>query len=423
MSRIVDRATQFRGISATAAILTVFYLILIVAFSPSDLVGDEERYLMGAKNLANGFLVDKEHPDFTNGPGYPLLIMPLVAMDAPLIAIRGLNAVFLAGALWFFYGTAKRFVSPRWALGATIILGLNPVQLRYVAHAKTEAVALFFACGFAWAFTELMARNKLDWRWVIRSAAFLFALAMVRVLFGYVAMACLLALPAFFFLFQQQQQLTKALAPFALSLCFCLPWLFYTYSHTGKFPCWSTNGGELLYWITSPYENELGTWFSIDDLPNHPQAFKNHIAACASIEALPYAQRDAGWVKLAKKNFQQAPEATVRNLVANFSRIFLGFPGSYRSERITTVFWIIPSGIVLLALAGSIVPAVLAWRQIPLSIKSLGICAAIFFGGSVLLPAEPRYLLPIVPFVLLWLAYVYANVVQLRINLSSPAES
>ncbi len=372
---------------------------------------------MYAKNLSNGFFATPEFPDFTSGPGYPLILMPFVAMDAPIWMMRALNPFFLIGACFFFYHTARGWVPRNHAIASTLLLALNPILLRYLPHAKTETLSVFLACGFIWAYVHLLKTSENRWKWVVRAGVFLFFLTMVRVIFGYVAMAAVVAIPLFLLFTKQAPYLRNSVTPFFLALILCIPWLSYTYSFTGKIPCWSTNGGELLYWITSPYQGEWGSWFSIDDLPSKPQAFENHIAACASVEALPFSKRDEQWKTLAKENIHEAPLATVRNLTANLSRMFFGFPFSHRPERLTSLFWIFPGGIILSLMMVAVYPTIRAWEHIPLAIKILALCALIFFGGSALLPAEPRYLLPIFPIALLWLTFVYAKIVRFRFEI------
>lgn len=414
--------SNISGIHLVLGSLAVFYIGVSALFAPTDVVGDEERYLAYAKNLANGFYVSPEYPDFTNGPGYPLVIMPFVALEFPLWVIRGLNIGFLLAAGYLFFKTLRLFTSEKWSLVFLLFLALNPVMLRYLAHAKTEALSTLLVCGFIWAFANLLNDQSRSRKWMIRTACFLFGLIMVRVIFGYVAMAAVVLVPLLCWLVGNRARILTATLPFAFSLVLCLPWLAYTYHHTHKFPTWSTNGGELLYWITSPYPGEWGSWFSIDSLPENPQAFENHIAACVTVEALPFAERDAKWVEFAKANFHATPSATVRNLAANFCRILFGFPNSHRGERLATIFWVIPSALVLGMMLFAVYPTIRVWKTLPLSIKVPALCAAIFFGGSVLLPAEPRYLLPIVPIVLLWLAYIYGNVVSFEIKTVSTAD-
>ena len=400
--------------------LMVFYAILVAIFSPDDLVGDEGRYLFYAENLTHGFYVPPDVPDFTNGPAYPAILTPFVMLNAPLWMMRGLNVFFLGGAVFLFYQTVRLYASARWALVFSIAFGLNPIQLRYIAHAKTEAVSLFFFCAFVWGLAKLLSTDRLEWRWLIHASLAFFALTMTRVLFGWVATAALVAVPVCCLMFGYRQQLLRAVAPFALSLVLCVPWLAFTHHHTGKHFCWSTNGGELIYWITSPYDGEWGSWFSLEDLSQMPEAAARHMRVSARIESAPLSEQDALWTEHAKENFREHPGALVRNLAANLNRIFFAFPRSYQAEELKTIFWVIPTGVVLFLAAGAVYPTFRAWRRIPLAIKVVGLTGLIFFGGSVLLPASPRYLLPVVPAMLWWLSYVYGNLI--RIHIEVPAK-
>lgn len=406
--------TEDRAFFCSIGALFVFYVILIVVFSPEGTVGDESRYLFYAENLSNGFYVPDDYPDFTNGPIYPAILTPFVMMEAPLLAMRMLNAFFLVGALIFFYHAAKILVPSTLAMISALVLGLNPIQLRYIAHAKTETISVFFFCAFLWALVHLFRENKLSLKWLTRASIFFALLALTRVLFGYVATAALVAIPVACLVFGYRNQMLKAVSPFALGLLLCVPWLTYTYKHTGNLFCWSTNGGELVYWITSPYDGEWGSWFSLDDLADKPEAAKRHMRISAAIESSPYSQQDALWKQYAMENIRENPMALVRNLGANFSRIFFGFPRSYRTEELKTIFWVLPSAFILSLALIAVYPSIRGWRKIPLAIKISGLVGLIFFGGSVLLPAEPRYLLPVVPAMLLWLTFVYGRLVQIK---------
>lgn len=416
------KSKEDRPFFIALGVTTIFYMVLIALFSPSGLVGDEERYLFYAKNLSNGFYVPPAFPDFTNGPAYPIILAPFVLMDAPIWMMRGLNAFFLAGAMYFFYRTARLYISPRWSLIFALAIALNPVQLRYIGHAKTEAVSVFFFCAFIWALANWMRCERWEWKWVIRAALLFFALTMTRVLFGYVATAALVAIPICCIVFGYRQQLLKAVAPFAAALVLCLPWLAFTHHHTGKHFCWSTNGGELLYWITSPYDGEWGTWFSLDDLADKPEAAVRHMRISAAVEAAPYHEHDALWKQHAMENIRKHPKAVIRNLAANFNRIFFAFPRSYRHEELKTILWILPNAVTLFLAALAVYPTIRAWRRIPLEIKLAGLIGLIFFGGSVLLPAEPRYLLPVAPAMLWWLSFAFGRIVQVSLAMA-PEES
>ena len=79
------------------------YVLLAFLCHSDQLIWDEGRYLDGARNLSHGFFVPDDNPNFLNGPGYPLVLLPVVALDASLLWARILNGLFvaLAGVLVF----------------------------------------------------------------------------------------------------------------------------------------------------------------------------------------------------------------------------------------------------------------------------------------------------------------------------------
>jgi 4-amino-4-deoxy-L-arabinose transferase-like glycosyltransferase len=165
----------------------------------------------------------------------------------------------------------------RWAVA--LVTALHPSLVRTASYLMTEALALCCIAGFAWAFTAALRAEKsvgdLD-----LAAAFAFAwLTLTRVFFGNVIMAAIAFIVLFLpFWKSQRRMLLRALAVMALALVMCVPWLAYTKSKTGDFPCWSTNGGELLYWATSTHEGENGHWFSEEEAQNMPELVAKVIA-------------------------------------------------------------------------------------------------------------------------------------------------
>ena len=424
---MIDRRKTFdssnRPFYLALILVGVGGLVAIWFLSPPDYVGDEYRYVLGATHLTEGYYATLDHPDFTNGPGYPLFLTPFVALEADWVWPRLCNALLLCGAMWFLYATARLFVSARWALGMSLVFALNPIQLRYLPHAKTEYLCVFFITAFLWCMARYLDEERTwSWKWMLGAALALFGAMMTRVIFGYVVTAALILLPLCLLVSGYRSSMLRVVTPFALALFLCVPYLAYTHHHTGKVFCWSTNGGELLYWMTSPYDGELGSWSSLDDLPHNPVMAENHLEFVEYVESQPFRERDSIWMGQALENIKNHPDAMGRNLAANTSRILFSFPRTHYEERITTILWIIPTGFILVLGSLAIYPACRAWPRIPLVIKIGALLTLILFGGSILLPAEPRFLLPVVPFVLLWLTYLYANVIKVRLDLAHQNE-
>ena len=72
----------------------ILYITLVFIFPTSGAAGDENRYLMFANNLIHGFYSPSAlNIDLGNSPGYPIILMPFIALHFPLICIALLNAV------------------------------------------------------------------------------------------------------------------------------------------------------------------------------------------------------------------------------------------------------------------------------------------------------------------------------------------
>jgi hypothetical protein len=81
----------------------------------------------------------------------------------------------------------------------------------------------------------------------------------------------------------------------------CVPYLLYTHSLTGRTFYWGTNGGMSLYWISTPYPSELGSWFSVTDVKEKPE-LAPHREFFAKLEQLSDVERDDALKKQAVYN-------------------------------------------------------------------------------------------------------------------------
>ncbi len=410
--------SDYRQRVVIAGWLALFFTALTLAIMPRTLVGDETRYLWYAENLTKGYYVSDDRPDFCNGPGYPVVMMPFVVVDAPIWTLRLLNVAFQVGAFLLFLDLLTRLgLRRRWCYMGSLALVLNPILLRYSGQLCTEMLAVFLCTGFLWSLEKGLRDRSYSWKWLVIAGVWFFGLTMVRVLFGYVATALLVMLALLWIAKRAwaPRPLVQAMAvPLALTLLLSVPWLSYTFAHTGKVFCWSTNGSELLYWISGTEEGHLGSWLGPEDLEGRPGAAENHREFIMAIEELPFSEQADVWTAAALENIRSDPRALARNLAANVSRILFSFPRSYYLENLKTLLWVVPgmiaTGLGLLA----IYPSLRGWRQLP-AVAKFGLAVfAVFFGGSVLLPAEPRFLLPVTPVLALWITYVFARWVRIQ---------
>lgn len=396
----------------------VFYVGVTLVANRPGLIWDEWRYLWFAENLTQGFFVPPEHPDLLNGPGYPLVLAPLVALKVPLLGLRMLNAVFMALAAWFSFRAVLPYAGRRWALGVALVTALHPNLVRTAPYLMTEALAVCCVAGFAWAFTAALRAEKWNWGAVV-GAAFAFGwLILARVFFGNVLMASTAFLLVGVILWKSQRgRLLRALAVMALAFVICIPWLVYTKAKTGDNLCWSTNGGELLYWATSTHDGENGHWFSEEDVKVMPQLIANgHRDFYRANFHLPVKEREAVLKKKALENMRANPKGVVKNWLSNWCRLVFGFPRSYLPEELITVVMVLVNGPILLLVLATIGIGLMRWRTVPLEIALLAGVVFVYLGGTSLLPGLPRYTVVVWPWIGLGVAGVLSRYVRVKIE-------
>lgn len=388
----------------------VLYAAMTVLADRPDMVWDEGRYRWYAGNLAQGFYNTPDKPDIINGPGYPLTLAPLIALGSPLIVLRGLNAVFMGLATWFSFRAVLPYAGRKWALGIALVTALHPSVLRVASRLMTEPLTLACVAGFAWAFTAALRAEKLSWRLVLASAFAFGWLVLTRVFFGNVLLAATVLLTGLLIFAKHRERVLRALLVLALAFGMCVPWLAYTHSRTGEWLCWSTNGGELLYWATSTKPGENGHWFSEEESQTLPELVANgHRDFYKASYYLPVLEREAALKARAMQNIRENPAGVLWNWLCNQCRLLFGFPRSH-----LPVEW---GSLLLLGINGVLVASITfvmwqAWRkkvQAPAELIVLALLTAIYLGGCGLLPGLPRYTVVIWP----WAGLGAASLVHL----------
>ena len=389
----------------------LFYVVVTLLAQRPDLIWDEGRYLWFAKSLTQGSYVTPEKPDIINGPGYPLVLAGLLMVKTPLLGLRMFNAVFMALAAWFSFRAVLPYAGKRWALGVALVMALHPSLVRTAPYLMTEALAVCCIAGFTWAFTTALRTEKWNW-FVILAAAFAFAwLTLTRVFFGNVLMAfaafLIVLLP---FWKSQRGKLLRSMTVMAIAFAMCVPWLAYTKAKTGDTLCWSTNGGELLYWATSTHEGENGHWFSEEDAQNKPELVANgHRDFYKANYYLPVKEREAALKQKALENIRSNPKGVLKNWLCNWGRLVFGFPRSYQAEELIMLVLVGVNGPLLLIVLVAAFVGWRNWRALPAEILLLALMIFIYLGGTSLLPGLPRYTVVVWPWIGLGVAVVWVR--------------
>jgi 4-amino-4-deoxy-L-arabinose transferase-like glycosyltransferase len=258
--------------------------ILYILLASKDLASEnaltfnvaEPRYAMFANNLSHGYYsprddIEPEYPEVRlfqvsvlnrediylwSGPGYPIVLLPFVLLRMPWLLARLLNAFFLFGAVLYFYRTLRFYMSERPSLYFSFLLGVYPPFFARLHLLLTETLTVFLICGFMFHFCKLSQNKKGSWTHLLMAGFFLGYLALTKILFGYVIITSL-TVSLLLYAWKRTDRFKRAVWVCCFALLTCLPYLFYTYSLTGKVFYWANSGGMSLYWMSTPYEGEL----------------------------------------------------------------------------------------------------------------------------------------------------------------------
>ena len=395
--------------------LLLLYAVIVLLASSPEFRGDEGRYVWFAENLTQGHYSPTQEINLWNGPGYPLVLAPFVAYKLPWTLARLANALFLFLAVTYFYRALRLYTDERRALACAYVLGLYPSFLREVHLLITESLTFLLISAFAYYFCRAHRREG-RWGWPLLAAALVLAyLCLTKIFFGYVLLAGL-ALALVAYLVVGAQRLRRTTLMLVLALLFCAPYLTYTYGLTGRPLYWGNAGGLSLYWLSSPYEGDLGDWHTVGAVYREPALAENHAATFDALADLDPLARDRALRERALENIRQYPAKFARNWLANVGRLLFNYPYSYTPQKLSTYYYLLPNAFLFVAAVYCLYASWLGRRLIPYEIHALLAFAVLAFGGSSLLSAYERQFRVLVPLLGLWMATVSARVITVRIR-------
>jgi 4-amino-4-deoxy-L-arabinose transferase-like glycosyltransferase len=369
---------------------------------------DEASYVVLAERLTEGFYVtgdddailnaDPGSPDLWFGPGLPALLAPLVAIDAPLSVLRLTSALVLFGAVLLMYVLARERWGRRVGLVAAYALGLYVPFLGLLSNLHSEVLAVLCVTVGMLGLARFLDRGGIFW--CLLGAAGLAGLALTRVAYGWV-LSISLAVLLVWWVAKRSRSSGRAAGVLALALALCLPWLAYTYSKTDRLFVWGNSGSLSLYWMTSPYEGDLGDWHQAHLVFSDP-ALQPHRAFFESLRGLDLAEQNAEIEREALGNIVDHPDAYAENLLANVSRMLFNSPYSRTSQQTNDVFYALPNALLLGAAALCAIVLLPRRRTLPPETGVFALLASTAFALHALVSAYPRMLAPIVP-LLVWL--------------------
>jgi len=389
-----------RELARLAPLLAVYLAALVLFPSHPD---DEDSYLDLANRVTHGQYVtgdsdalldaDSASPDLWFGPGLPLVLAPLVAVDLPVEVIRAVGPLALFAAMLLFYVLARERFGSRDGLLATYAVGLFPLYLPLLSNLHSEPLAVLFVCAAMLGIARSLARD--DRPSFVLAAGGLAGLALTRVAYGWVLTAMLLAAVAWW-LVRRGRVARRLAAITAAALVLCIPWLAYTYAKTDRVLQWGNSGALSLYWMASPYPGDTGDWRQADDVFTDPR-LASHRPFFESLRGLTLAEQNAEIEREALRNIREHPAAYAGNVGANLSRMLVNRPYSDSRWKANDLFYAVPG----LALAGATVFAAVVLlgrrRSLPAEAGPFALLAALAVGGHLLVATYPRMLAPVIP--------------------------
>jgi hypothetical protein len=398
--------------------LFFIYLLLLIILGNNDLWADEIRFVGYAKNIVNhAYIFNPEDPQILNGWMYSIFLAPFVGMGASFLMLRLLNAVMLFFAVVLLYETLLFYASKRNALILCYVFGLNFAVLYWLPLLYSEIFSLLIICLFLYSVHHLLKKNNFSTAYWVLSFSTLGILILTKLIFFYVCVTSLVFFGAFY-LFVRKPQILRISSVLGIGLLFVIPYLFYTYSLTGKTFHLSNSSGEVMYWMSSRHEGEYGQWLSPTSILEgrlvgvHP----DHIVFLKSLEGKKREEYDELYMQKALENLRENPQNYLLNVLTNPFRLVFDYPASYSLQgfgmtpNILFVF-----GLLIMPLLVGIYPAWVNRFAIPLELILLTIMIGIYLGGTLLLATATRYLVPAIPFFILWIGLIYTKFVKFEI--------
>ena len=397
------------------ALLLIFYSVAILLFSRNFLRGDEPGYIAYAQNLTSGFLTDSNDVNIWWGPGYPLILSLFLKLSLPLLIARLLNAVFLYLTLIFSYKVLYNFLDEKKSFWITLVIGIYPPLLRemFFLHSEIFSVFILSVCIFL---SVKIFNDESRKKYLILLSFLLAYLAVTKVIFGYVYSFILIISVVLYFFRKNKLYFKKTIFIYLLALVFCLPYLIYTYSLTGRVFFWGNTGGINLYYATSPYSGEYGDWYGKNIFLDNPQAVENHKNMLTATDSMKVLQKDNYMREQGIKNFFSHPAKYFYNWFCSAGRIMFNYPYSYSLQKPGTYFFIIPNMFLFVILFFALITGFRKRKKIPGWIYFTLVLAFFYFFLISLLASAARYTSLFYPLMILYISYVFFKFVKIEIR-------
>jgi 4-amino-4-deoxy-L-arabinose transferase-like glycosyltransferase len=264
-------------------------------------------------------------------------------------------------------------------------------------------------------------------KYLIFSGIIIGYIALTKNIFGYVLMALIISAVILWLINRKTVNYRKCMVVLGVALITTMPYLAYSYSFSERVFYWGSLGGNNLYWMTTPYEEEYGTWFqayvparsdSISEpyfLPGSGKSIRlNHQKDLEEIHKYKGIAQDDAWKRVSFRNIREHPGKYLQNCFSNIGRILFEMPHSYMIQRPGNLLRLPLNGIIVVLLLFLVIPTLINWRKIFFPIRFLLFFVLLYLGASTLACAESRMFTLVVPLWLLFIAYMLPKTVTIK---------
>lgn len=387
------------------------YAFISLAVPSTKFNSDEVRYLNYAQNILNGYYSDPfPNIKLWNGPGYPLLLAPLLYLNVPIWSIPLLNAVFLYLSLLITYYSARFSAGDSGAFLVAASLGVYFPIFELLPSRMTEIPAFFWVSLSVYFFIRNFQESKINYKVLFLTSLSISFLALTKVIFGYVILSMIFFSLLIILIHPFRSSGKKLALTFMLSLLFCSPWLWYTYRITNEWFFWASSGSMSLFTMSLTGPDELGDWRDLSELKAVP---KNQ-RLIDSIQSLNNWEKYLAYKNEAIKNIRKHPKKYAQNWIANIGRMVFSYPFSFGNQTIKTYWTIIPNMFIVVFVVISIGLCFINFKNFHHGYFYLLIFMLTYLAGSSLLSAYRRMFYISVPFWYVFLSYVLNRIVSIQ---------
>ncbi|WP_143309028.1 hypothetical protein [Candidatus Entotheonella palauensis] len=136
----------------------------------------------------------------------------------------------------------------------------------------------------------------------------------------------------------------------------------------------------------------------------------------AHVRTLNAVERDEAYKQKFAEQVMKHPHIYLWNWMSNVARMLFNYPYSKRQQSLFTYGYLAPNMLLVFLLLASVYVAIRQARDLHGELLILGLTCLIYAGLMSLVSVTSRHLIVVMPFGVLWLAYIFSRFVRVRID-------